>query len=132
MQAAAATFPFLADKTGVAKLVLYGCAIIGAQRILLQPLDAYVCVIMAGLAVFYFPRDRRMANTALLLSVFLSVDNGALVYAETPGPIRYLLYLACLGVMLYEFRASPKRMAIAFALLSVPLFLTVSNMTYAD
>ena len=132
MQAAAATFPFLADKTGFAKLVFYGCALIGAQRILLQPLDAYTCVVMAGLALFYFQHDRRMANTALLLSVFLCVDNGAMVYAETPGPIRYVLYLACLGLMLYDFRTDAKRLALAFGLLLIPLLITASSMTYAD
>jgi hypothetical protein len=132
-QAAARIWPaFLTDREALARLLYYSCAVIGAQRLLLHGLDAYVCLVMAGIAVYYFPRDRRQCNTALVLAIFLSVDNGAFVYAETAAPLRYVLYLAALGVLFRDFRTDPRRLFIAAGALLVPLVITLFNLAHVD
>lgn len=94
--------------------ILIGCAILGAQRFLLPGFYAYVCVIPLLYTFLYF-REKPVRNTLIVISLFLSVDNGADVYQATPALLRYVIYLVCFYVVIENNRFSISRSLLFFA-----------------
>lgn len=81
-----------------------GCAIffgfLAAQRIWLQPLDSYICLVFVCLAALAFVRKEiAEAISFIVLALFAVVDNGAQVYHETPSVIRYVIYAFSLSLL---------------------------------
>lgn len=115
--------------------ILIGCAIIGAQRFLLPGLYAYVCLIPFALVYIYFG-NKPLRNTLLVITLFLSVDNGADVYQLTPSWIRYWIYLQCFYVVIENNRFSIKRclilliMAIIYTIQTVRSEIPIDSITF--
>ena len=110
---------------GLTTLVI-GCAIVGAQRILLPGLYAYVCLIPFALAFIFFA-NKPVRNTLIVISLFLSVDNGGEVYQSTPGVIRYLIYLLSFYVVIENTRFCIKRCLILLAMAIIYTIQTVGS-----
>lgn len=106
--------------------ILIGCAILGAQRFLLPGFYAYICLIPLLCAFFYFG-DKPVRNTLIVISLFLSVDNGADVYQATPGLLRYVIYLVCFYVVIENNRFSIRRCLILFAVGTLYAIQTVAS-----
>ncbi len=89
-------------------VILSVCAILGAQRFLLPGIYAYICIIPLLLAffVFFSNKHKPLRNTLVIISLFLSVDNGADIFQITPGFLRYLIYLVCFYIVIENHRFS--------------------------
>lgn len=107
--------------------MLYLCAALGAQRFLLSQLYAYACVATLLLAFYYLTKDRAKYNSALVISVFLSVDIGAGYYSTTPEFIRYSIISVALMTIILDFRSDLQRMTLYFCVLLIPLILSLVN-----
>lgn len=110
---------------GVATILIC-CAIVGAQRFLLPGLYAYACLIPFALAFCFFS-NKALRNTLIVVSLFLSVDNGADVYQATPGLIRYSIYLLCFYVVLDNRHFSIKRSLILLGMAVIYTLQTINN-----
>ncbi len=107
------------------RAVILVSAFLGAQRFALGPIYAFVCLAPAVVALYESRHNTTTRNTALLLAIFLSVDNGATVYMETPEFIRYPLYLAGIWILSVEFRGSIRRFFVILTLFLPSLLITL-------
>lgn len=82
----------------------YAAAALGAQRFLAPSLYPYACMAALALSLAIIRRDTAKSNTLMLLALFLAVDNGAGFYEETPGFLRYPLYLISILVIVMHSR----------------------------
>lgn len=92
----------------VLTILLSCCAVLGAQRFLLPGIYSYVCIVPLVLAIYYFS-DKSLRNTLVVFALFISVDNGSDVFVTTAGPVRYLIYLACIYIVFEHIRFSISR-----------------------
>lgn len=100
---------------------------ISSQRIILSPIDTLCCLIPFIFALNYFHSDRKKFNTLLLISIFISVDNGAEVFNTTPSIIRYVLYCVGIYTLFYKNTLSKKKL-IQFGICFIPILtLTAFN-----
>jgi hypothetical protein len=113
-------------------LFIYGSALLGAQRILLPSIYAYACVATFIIALYYWRTNRAKFNALLVISLFLSVDNGSDTFTETPGFIRYIIYLTGIFSLVHGLKVGTKKLVYFFGILLIPLSLTVANIHNID
>jgi len=119
-------------KRGTIYVILCACiALLGAQRFTLEAVSVNACLFALVLAIGTW-KDIALRNTLLILAIFLSVDNGAGIYAETIWPIRYAIYVALVLSTLTGFKISIPRVLAASFLLSLPILISVVNMEAVD
>lgn len=92
----------------VVDLVCFGSVFLSSQRFLLSPIDSLSCVLIFGVALFYFNRNNAKFLALLIMAIFVSVDNGGAIFSETPGAIRYVFYLTAVFFAVYKMRISAK------------------------
>lgn len=106
---------------------IYFAAFLGGQRYLLESLYSYACVIPIFFALLNWS-DFKRRNTYLVLSVFLSVDITAGVYAGTPSVLRYFIYIVAFFVILEGFKVDLKNLAGLLLLLLLWSFFSLYNL----
>ena len=97
-------------------LALFTCGFLAVQRFTLSPINTAICVLPLFLfAVQMLRGHHQSALTYLVLSLFLSIDNGGGAYAETITPLRYLIYLSAITMLFYlsNWRVRRKRLLLA-------------------
>lgn len=98
--------------------MLFICGFLAAQRFTLDPVNAAICAVPYVMFAFNMSRaDQRAAMSCLVLALFLSVDNGAGVYAETVAPLRYLIYASVIVVLFRQSRWCVKKQSLVLATL---------------
>ncbi len=100
-------------------------AALGAQRFLLEDLYAYVCVFPLILSVFYYQKNSSISLVFLIISLFISVDNGAGAYVETPSFIRYPIYIWSIFFIIQWALISRSKLTVYLFLMLPPLFITI-------
>jgi hypothetical protein len=92
------------------------CGFLAVQRFTLDPLNAAICVVPFGLFVVNILLGHQpVALSCLVLALFLSVDNGAGVYAETLSPLRYLIYISVIAILFYLSRRYIQKKSLVLA-----------------
>ena len=119
-------------KDSLIKLVSYLAMFIGAQRFILPDAYAFACVPMLMLALSSFKANRRLFNSLFLLSLFLSVDQGADIYSETHAYLRYIIYFSGLAVMITNFRADTKKLVYFILAMILWIVIMLANTNTLD
>jgi len=105
-----------------------GAAVIfGAQRFLLKEVYVFACLIPFLIALYFFNSDKRLRNTLLLTSIFLSVDHGADAYAVTPSVVRYLIYCFALLALIKDAKLVRVRLIMCVFLMVFQITLSLVN-----
>ena len=107
--------------------ILYGAALIGAQRYTLPSIYALACIPPAIFAILYFKSDPIQSRTAAFVAIFLSVDLGAEVYSSTPSFIRWPIYAIGILALVQHTSYRNNRIAIWIAGVCVALVMTAIN-----
>jgi hypothetical protein len=107
-------------------------AIIGAQRFYLENLYVYTCIFPLISSVFYYQSDKSKSLVFLIISLFLSVDNGAGEYVETASSIRYIVYLWCLFFIIRGATVKLQNLILYLLLLIPPLLITLYSYEALD
>lgn len=97
-------------------LILFASGFLAVQRFILSPINAVICAIPLGLFIVQMLRGyHQTALTYLVLALFLSIDNGAGVYAETIAPLRYFIYISAITMLFYlrSRQIQPRRILLA-------------------
>ncbi len=116
----------------LAKFAGYASALIGVQRILLNDFYSLVCIVPYLAAFMLNKKDLALRNSMLILALYLSVDQGAETYSETPAPIRYLIYLTILYIFVNEMRFSLEKLKIFLFCIFVWLVLAILNLEFIN
>jgi hypothetical protein len=108
-------------------LCIFLTSLFGAQRYLLESTYIYVCIFPLIISIFYFHKEKSLSLIFLIISLFLSVDNGVGVYGETPSHIRYFIYFW--GIFLIFQRASicQIKLFIYLLLMFPPIIMSMIN-----
>ncbi len=113
--------------TDIRSFLLVLCAILAPQRVLLSPIDAYICLVPLLISFTYY-YDKQKYHSLLIISLFISVDNGAGDFAETAAIIRYVIYLAVFFSLINGMRFDKNKLIFALCLLLIPILLMVFDL----
>ena len=108
-------------------LCIFLSSLFGAQRYLLESTYIYVCIFPLIISIFYFHKEKSLSLIFLIISLFLSVDNGAGVYDETPSYIRYFIYFWGLFLMLQRASICQIKLFIYLLLMFPPIIMSMIN-----
>jgi hypothetical protein len=98
--------------------VAFIASCVAVQRFSLQWINAWVCILPLSLGLLQWARGCRSAAASMLIvSLLCSIDNGAEVYAETPGFIRYLIYLSAIAMLVSSVRPAFSKLSVLILLL---------------
>ncbi len=98
--------------------MLFTCGFLAVQRFTLNPVNATICAVPYVLFIVNMIQGhQRVALSCLVLALFLSVDNGAGVYAETVAPLRYLIYASVIVVLFHLSRWRIRKQSLVLATL---------------
>lgn len=91
-------------------VMLFLSGILCTQRISLSEINALACLVPLGLSFLMILNNRlEYCLSCLALSLVFMVDNGAEVYLETPGIIRYAIYALTLFIFITQSSANIDR-----------------------
>ena len=107
-------------------------AIIGAQRFSLDNLYAYVCIFPFISSIFCYQKDRSLSLVFLVISLFLSVDQGAGWYFETPAAIRYSIYIWGIFFITQWGSISQSKLIIYLFMILPPVLITIFSVDIID
>lgn len=113
-------------------VLVFAAAFIGAQRFILPAISAYLCVVPLLVSLLIFNTNRPVRNALLVISLFLSVDNGGEVFQETTSVVRYLIYLVAIVTMVEGFRPDTRRIVVYAGFLIFPISLAILNADLID
>ncbi len=98
--------------------MLFTCGFLAVQRFTLNPVNAAICAVPYVLFIVNMIQGhQRVALSCLVLALFLSVDNGAGVYAETVAPLRYLIYASVIVMLFHLSRWRIRKQSLVLATL---------------
>ena len=108
---------------------IIGLAFISTQRLILPDINPYLCLI-PFLVFLYYEISRTNHSDKivfLIISIFLSVDNGGNFYLETPAFIRYPIYASLLFHLISKTSFNLNRSFTFFIYISILILLTAFN-----
>jgi hypothetical protein len=107
-------------------------AALGSQRFMLETIYSYICIVPLIGSILYFKKNKSVSLSLLIISLFLSVDNGAGEYSETISFIRYIIYSWCIFFMVYGSSISLSRLLIYVSFILLPVLITLFNIHTID
>ncbi|MBM3453655.1 MAG: hypothetical protein FJX80_00755 [Bacteroidetes bacterium] len=111
------------------KYFLFLVSFLAAQRFLLNPVNAQVCIVPLVLAVVNF-NNIEFRNTLMLFALFISVDNVPIGLTLTFAVLRYAIYLIALFILFKNRKYNSKYVFLYFIFI---FFLSsVTFLNYAD
>ncbi|KAA0947506.1 hypothetical protein FQ186_05145 [Pseudomonas sp. ANT_H14] len=110
----------------MSSIALFLSALLGGQRYFFSEIYAYACLIPFLLAISNW-RGHKPRNTYLVLSVFLTIDITAGVYAGTPSVVRYTIYIAAIVALLAGFKFNLRALVMASILFCFWMTMSVIN-----
>ncbi len=110
-------------------IFIIGLAFISTQRLTLPDINPYLCLI-PFLVFLYYEISRTNHSDKivfLIISIFISVDNGGNFYLETPAFIRYPIYASLLFHLISKTSFNLNRSFTFFIYISILILLTAFN-----
>ena len=112
--------------------ILLALALLGSQRFLLPNISSLICIIPFALSLFYIRSNKKLSLTYLIISLFLSVDNGVGAYYETNFILRYSIYILVLYYLFSGYKIRENSIIIILSFIIFLLFLTFFNVDLID
>lgn len=101
--------------------------LISTQRFLLSDFYAFFCIIPIIYFWLKFFYSRSIDISFLIISLLMSVDNGAEVYSETPSFIKYIIWLSFIFIFVYKSKYIKSRIIIYMLWILPIIVITVLN-----
>lgn len=115
-------------------IILFFIATLSSQRYFLPDIYHFICLVPFILGLIYQNKNIILGNTYLLIALFTFVDIGGAgsdyglnVFKESPGIIRYSIYLSILSLIIIRYRINTSKIWIPLILLIMPAIVTAYN-----
>lgn len=106
-------------------------AVLAAQRFLLPPVSAFICVVPLALGLVYW-NDPRLRNALILLALLAKVDSSEAAYLNTPGAIRAAINLAAIWAIVGQVSVARPAAIVALAFVGVLAVTTLGAIPNVD